>query len=110
MDRCPDCGAAPGGLHARGCDVERCPACGAQAISCGYCGAEHEPSDRVPWTGEWPGVEECRAFGWYARRVPGVAGWVPCDAGEEGAGEDLNRLDMGEAVWSRAAQRFVRLQ
>jgi hypothetical protein len=139
MDRCPDCGTAPGKLHVAGCEVERCPACGGQAIGCGYCGADHGPSDRVPWTREWPGVDECRAFGWYARRVPDVAGWVPwtrewpgvdecrafgwyarrvpdvagwvpCEAREEGAREDLNRLHMGEAVWSRAVQRYVRLQ
>lgn len=27
---CHDCGVAPGGVHHRGCDEERCPACGWQ--------------------------------------------------------------------------------
>ena len=36
---CHDCGAAEGDYHEPGCDVEECPRCGSQAISCG-CGDE----------------------------------------------------------------------
>lgn len=33
-DPCHDCYAPKGQLHHPGCDVERCPLCGDQAISC----------------------------------------------------------------------------
>lgn len=31
---CGDCGVQKGALHVPGCDVERCPSCGAQMIGC----------------------------------------------------------------------------
>ena len=33
-ERCGDCGALYGYLHHPGCDIERCPVCGMQLISC----------------------------------------------------------------------------
>ena len=35
FDRCHDCNAARGQYHHPGCDMERCPRCGEQLISCG---------------------------------------------------------------------------
>jgi hypothetical protein len=33
--RCGDCGVGRGGVHHHGCDLEQCPACDGQLISCG---------------------------------------------------------------------------
>ena len=42
--RCHDCAAIKGQYHVPGCDVERCPVCGGQAIGCdcAYEGDEEE--------------------------------------------------------------------
>lgn len=34
-ERCGDCGVARGGWHHPGCDLQPCPACGRQLLSCG---------------------------------------------------------------------------
>lgn len=99
--QCPDCGVEPGALHRLNCDVERCPTCGGQLLSCG-----HRPRTRfIRWTGEWPGKSECREFGWYAKLLPG-RGWVRSTADDPDAHEDLNRL-YTDAVWDKRQQRFI---
>ena len=67
-ERCPDCGASPGEFHQPACDVEQCPYCGGQLLSCD-CRRRPPLDDRMPWTGVWPGVAECRKFGWFAKLV-----------------------------------------
>ncbi len=109
---CNGCGAAPGEFHEHGCDVERCPRCGGQMISCGCVGRRGD-SRRVKWTGEWPGAAECREFGFWAVFGPEMAppqrGWVSVPAGTPGATEDLNRLTI-ECTWDPEQQRYVRRQ
>jgi len=100
---CPDCGVYPGEIHHDGCDVERCPDCGHQLISCDCEKPSSAP--KLPWTGEWPGVVECREFGWYTKFLHGH-GWTACDKDEPNASEDLNRL-YEKAVWDRDQGRFV---
>src|SRR4051812_37504483 len=102
---CPNCGVYPGQYHVPGCDVERCSCCGGQLIACFMRDDTPPPDERLPWTGVWPGVAECREFGWYARAVPG--GWEPCDEDEPMAMPDLNRL-RSEPRWDRDNRRFVR--
>ena len=50
--RCHDCDVAVGHLHLLGCDVERCPICGEQLISCSekhFKLAEDGVVDRIPY-------------------------------------------------------------
>jgi TIR domain len=46
---CGDCAALPGQYHAPNCDMEQCPACGGQALSCD-CQLEFmSPSEIAEW-------------------------------------------------------------
>jgi len=99
---CHDCGAKPGQPHTGGCDVERCPDCGAQAIGCG-CSAPK----RSIWTGEWPGERECRELGWYVIIDP-VTHRIGsrCGPDHPHAHPDLNRLAV-ETKWDAKTQKRV---
>jgi len=121
LRNCPGCAVAPGEFHEPGCDVERCPRCKGQMIS---CDCVYEINDMAVdtmeelhpdiyndgptvemwakwskewghklerWTGIWPGVLESRKRGWYSRMIPGKKGWHQCEKDDEGASEDLNR-------------------
>jgi len=125
---CGDCGVAPGALHVRGCDVERCPFCGRQLIGCDCartragCAegveltdaeyavweADLEKAGRLPWTGEFPGSAEARAFGWYAYFHEGLCRWFRCDDPTDPRAEpDLNRL-YASARWNPATKTWER--
>ena len=41
---CHDCGVVKGQFHVPGCDVERCPRCGGQSISC-TCSYEEDSEE-----------------------------------------------------------------
>ena len=105
---CGDCDAKVGELHSIGCDIERCPVCGLQAISCGCPEDEKSKYPKLPWTGEYPGESECREFGWYAK-LDEKKGWIPCEKDEPGANIDLNRL-YTEATWDPAIRKFVKVK
>lgn len=128
ITKCQDCGVAPGQRHQPGCDVERCPLCKGQLITCGCVyaingmdrskldvehpdiyknGATEEMWAKFdaevekhggfePWSGEWPGVAECRERGWYCQDDfpphPRYGSFCPCPPDAPGASEDLNRL------------------
>ena len=44
-ERCHDCLVAPGGFHHPGCDMEECPRCGGQLISCGCLDEDEDDED-----------------------------------------------------------------
>lgn len=126
--KCPDCGAKVGEKHQGGCDVQRCPLCKGQLLTCNcvyevngydmdtleekhpdiYGGGPTEEmwakfdaevekrGGYTTWTGEWPGVAECRERGWYAQDGHGPdprwGSFCPCSADTPGAIPDLNRL------------------
>jgi hypothetical protein len=111
FENCPACNAKPSSLHRLGCDVERCPRCGLQLLSCEHFlfGAAEPPPDeeRLPWTGEWPGEAECRELGWWCKISPAGLGNIPCALDDPDGGPDLNRL-CTEGIWDRRRKRFIR--
>lgn len=44
--KCGDCGAEYGEQHLPNCDIERCPICGLQFLSCG-CGEIHDIAENA---------------------------------------------------------------
>lgn len=62
--RCGDCGVARGGLHHPGCELQRCPRCRRQLLSCGcrfdedaFASTDDEWDDET-WGDVWdvPGI------------------------------------------------------
>ncbi|MDN3025724.1 YgjP-like metallopeptidase domain-containing protein [Streptomyces sp. S.PB5] len=98
-DRCPDCSAPPGTLHADRCDIARCAITGFQRAHC-------HPGNtcNTVWTGELPGEPECTEYGYYCRPTPD--GYEPCNADDPDAMHDFNRL-YRECRWNPSTQRMT---
>lgn len=110
MPTCPDCGVPVGELHVPGCDVEQCPHCGLQLLTCawGNAGLDFEAtksSARLPWSGWVTGEAECAEFGWCVRG--GAQGWERCSPDHPNAFPNLSRL-YSEAVWCPKTKRWYR--
>ena len=103
--KCPDCGVNIGELHKSSCDIETCPDCGGQMLSCD-CAHGVTQYPRIPWMGERPATIACRKLNWYAKTVREILGWVSCDKEDTGATEDLNRLYVA-TVWDPAQQTYI---
>lgn len=97
--RCPDCHAQPGKVHDPGCDVETCPECGLQRLSCG-CHSNLKP---VPWEGESVLARDARRNGLYAKLTD--TGWATCAKDDPHAEPDLNSVP-GRLAWNKAKQRW----
>lgn len=60
----------------------------------------------LPWAGIWPGVKECREFGWYSKFIPNK-GHIPCSIDDPEASENLNKIYSGACYWDKEKRRFV---
>ena len=94
---CPDCGVRKGKLHTDRCDVELCPDCGGQMLSCGC----KITMPRLRWDGYWPGAKECRELGFYEK--------IRVGSGGKKVTLDRPQLDRmrEECKWNKEQARFV---
>ena len=102
---CPDCGVAIGQPHLPGCDIESCPKCGLQLLSCDCTNSEVSAFERLPWTGLWQGIAEAVENDWYVCMVQG-AGWVRCNSTVSGAMPDRTRV-LFEHDWDPSKRAFI---
>lgn len=58
----------------------------------------------LSWDGTWPGVRECREYGFWSKLTD--EGWQKCSVDDPEASEDLNTLVM-RCVWNKEQKRYV---
>lgn len=121
--KCRDCAVEPGKMHGWGCPVERCALCGGQSVGCDcvydlsgndgddnptiemwtvYDAAVEAAGGRLPWSGYYPGYEECIDRGLWTD-----AKGKPCGPDDNGAWPDVGRL-CNESTWSIAQRKWVK--
>lgn len=103
--RCPGCGVTIGNPHSNGCDVEHCPECGRQKISCDCDVQNSSTLPAIVWSGFWTGEVECFKYGLFCAFKNG-SGWVRCAADFPGATADLTAL-FSCGQWDKKAGRWV---
>jgi len=98
--KCPDCSVQPGKPHDPGCDIETCPNCGLQRLSCD-CRTKRKP---IPWDGDNVMSRDAERNGLHAKLVPG-RGWVPCAKDDPEACRDLNSVPV-KLAWNKVKARW----
>jgi len=76
-----------------------------ETIIADCCGEIVKNSDRIKWTGIWPGIEECQEYDLWSKM--GSSSWEVCKKSDPGASEDLNRLEE-VCKWSRKLKKWVK--
>jgi len=95
---CPDCACEQGNSHKGGCDIECCPECGGQRLTCGHI----TDLPDLPWTGEFPGIAEAREFGLFCYWDKH---WLVCSADHPQAQPDLNSL-YSLCTWDKESRTW----
>jgi hypothetical protein len=116
MRRCGDCGVERGGYHHPGCDIEQCPDCLGQAISC-WCSDDETDAfeeDGPPWVDVPDAVEIISQLilknpEWDHMNIDPVG---PCGHVGKGHARDMVRGDdlpldewfqLGRCMWEETA-------
>jgi hypothetical protein len=113
-ETCPDCGVGIGELHQRGCDIETCPKCGGQALSCD-CECEFPDDQRIGWIGCTPSHQAADRYNFYCYWDPAGRGdpaqhygWKRVPKTDPRADLDLNRV-FDECRWDRNRKQFIKM-